>query len=91
MLRVENVQLSFGGVHALAGVSVYAETGKITSVIGPNGAGKTSLFNVISGFYKPQAGIVTLDGEDISRMKPHGSSISRHVAHVSKTSLCSME
>lgn len=71
MLRVENVQLSFGGVHALSGISVHAEAGKITSVIGPNGAGKTSLFNVISGFYKPQSGTVVLDGEDISNLKPH--------------------
>lgn len=71
MLRVENVQLSFGGVRALSGISVHAEAGKITSVIGPNGAGKTSLFNVISGFYKPQSGTVVLDGEDISGLKPH--------------------
>ena len=71
MLTVENVQLSFGGVKALTGVSVDAATSKITAVIGPNGAGKTSLFNVISGFYKPQAGRVILDGEDITSMKPH--------------------
>lgn len=71
MLRVDNVQLAFGGVHALSGVSVHAESGKITSIIGPNGAGKTSLFNVISGFYRPQTGTVVLDGEDISGLKPH--------------------
>jgi branched-chain amino acid transport system ATP-binding protein len=71
MLNVENIQLAFGGVKALNGVSVHAETGKITAVIGPNGAGKTSLFNVISGFYSPQKGKVTLDGEDISGLRPH--------------------
>lgn len=71
MLRVEDVQLSFGGVKAIVGVSAHAAPGKITSVIGPNGAGKTSLFNVISGFYKPQSGRVVLDGEDISNLKPH--------------------
>jgi branched-chain amino acid transport system ATP-binding protein len=71
MLRVENVQLSFGGVHALSGVSIHAGKGRITSVIGPNGAGKTSLFNVISGFYRPQSGKVVLDGEDVSALKPH--------------------
>jgi branched-chain amino acid transport system ATP-binding protein len=71
MLRVDDIHLSFGGVKALAGVSVHAVTGKITSVIGPNGAGKTSLFNVISGFYRPQSGTVILDGEDISGLKPH--------------------
>ncbi len=71
MLRVENVQLAFGGVHALSGVSVHAKKGEITSVIGPNGAGKTSLFNVISGFYRPQSGKVIFDGQDISALKPH--------------------
>ena len=71
MLTVQDIQLSFGGVKALSGVSVHAATGKITSVIGPNGAGKTSLFNVISGFYAPQSGRVILDGADISTLKPH--------------------
>jgi branched-chain amino acid transport system ATP-binding protein len=71
MLHVDDIQLSFGGVKALSGVSVHAEKSRITSVIGPNGAGKTSLFNVVSGFYKPQAGRVVLDGEDISGLKPH--------------------
>jgi branched-chain amino acid transport system ATP-binding protein len=71
MLSVDDVSLSFGGVKALSGISVHAAPGRITSVIGPNGAGKTSLFNVISGFYKPQSGKVVLDGEDISALKPH--------------------
>ena len=71
MLHVDDIQLAFGGVKALSGVSVHADKGKITAVIGPNGAGKTSLFNVISGFYRPQRGKVTLDGEDISGLKPH--------------------
>ncbi|AKH98864.1 amino acid/amide ABC transporter ATP-binding protein 1, HAAT family [Hoeflea sp. IMCC20628] len=70
MLHVDNIQLSFGGVNALSGVSVHAEAEKITAVIGPNGAGKTSLFNVISGFYKPNQGKVVLDGQDISGLKP---------------------
>jgi branched-chain amino acid transport system ATP-binding protein len=71
MLLVDDIQLAFGGLKALSGVSVHAKAGKITAVIGPNGAGKTSLFNVVSGFYKPQRGRVTLDGEDISSLKPH--------------------
>ena len=70
MLRVDDIHLAFGGVRALSGVSVHAERGRITSVIGPNGAGKTSLFNVISGFYKPQQGAVTLDGQSITRLRP---------------------
>jgi len=70
MLKVENMQLSFGGVKALDGISLSAEDGKITAVIGPNGAGKTSLFNVISGFYKPSKGSLILDGEDLSGLRP---------------------
>jgi len=70
MLNVDEIELNFGGVKALNGVSVHAETGKITSIIGPNGAGKTSLFNVISGFYTPTVGKVTLDDEDISHLPP---------------------
>ncbi len=82
MLRVDDIQLAFGGLKALSGVSVHAKAGRITSVIGPNGAGKTSLFNVISGFYKPQHGRVTLDGQDISSLKPQPARLSRHVAHL---------
>ena len=70
MLRVDDIELNFGGVKALNGVSVHAEEGKITSIIGPNGAGKTSLFNAISGFYSPSAGSITLDGEAISKLAP---------------------
>lgn len=70
MLRIDDIQLAFGGLKALSGVSVHAQAGKITSVIGPNGAGKTSLFNVISGFYRPQSGSVVLDGQDISKLRP---------------------
>ena len=70
MLRVDGIHLAFGGLRALSGVSVHAERGRITSVIGPNGAGKTSLFNVISGFYTPQQGTVTLDGQPITQLRP---------------------
>ena len=56
VLEIEGVTLSFGGVRALSGVAFEVAQGTITSVIGPNGAGKTSLFNAISGFYRPDAG-----------------------------------
>ena len=71
VLEIDNVGLSFGGVNALANVSIAAEHEKITAVIGPNGAGKTSLFNVISGFYWPQKGTVRLEGKDITKVRPH--------------------
>jgi len=70
-LAVEGVDLRFGGIHALRGVSFAAAPGQITAVIGPNGAGKTSVFNTISGFYRPAAGRVMLDGQDITRVPVH--------------------
>ena len=68
LLEIENVSLAFGGVHALAGVSFTVAPGSITAVIGPNGAGKTSLFNTVSGFYRPTAGHIRFNGHDITRM-----------------------
>jgi branched-chain amino acid transport system ATP-binding protein len=70
-LQVEAVDLRFGGIHALRGVSFEAEPGQITAVIGPNGAGKTSVFNTISGFYRPAAGRILLGGQDISQVPVH--------------------
>jgi branched-chain amino acid transport system ATP-binding protein len=56
ILSVRGVTLQFGGVKALDNVTFSVAEGSITSVIGPNGAGKTSVFNTISGFYKPASG-----------------------------------
>jgi len=70
-LRVEDVDLRFGGIHALRGVSFEAAAGQITAVIGPNGAGKTSVFNTISGFYRPAAGRIVLGDTDITRVPVH--------------------
>ncbi|RAP64898.1 ABC transporter ATP-binding protein [Achromobacter sp. HZ01] len=68
LLEVDGVTLSFGGVKALTDVGFRVEPGSITTVIGPNGAGKTSLFNTISGFYKPSAGQIRFLGRDITRV-----------------------
>lgn len=68
ILKVEGLTLAFGGVKALSGVDFSVAPGSITTVIGPNGAGKTSLFNTISGFYRPSQGAVTFKGRDISRL-----------------------
>ena len=70
LLQVEDLRLSFGGVTAVDGLSFTVDEGDILSVIGPNGAGKTSAFNCITGFYKPTGGKVSLDGEDITRLRP---------------------
>lgn len=68
VLRVEALTLAFGGVKALSGVGFDVQPGSITAVIGPNGAGKTSLFNTISGFYRPAAGTIRFLGRDITRV-----------------------
>ena len=69
-LAVSGIALSFGGLKALSGVSFEVRPGTITALIGPNGAGKTSMFNCISGFYRPQEGRILLDGADIGRTAP---------------------
>lgn len=56
LLKVENIFLSFGGVHALREVSFEVSPGEVFSIIGPNGAGKTSMLNCISGRYQPSRG-----------------------------------
>jgi branched-chain amino acid transport system ATP-binding protein len=70
-LEVRDLQLSFGGLMALNGVSTGVKKGEIFSIIGPNGAGKTCLLNCINRFYRPQKGKVLFEGQDISRTKPH--------------------
>ncbi len=68
LLQVEGVTLAFGGVRALSGVGFDVAPGSITAVIGPNGAGKTSLFNTISGFYRPNSGHVRFKGQEITTL-----------------------
>ena len=62
-LQVDQLSLSFGGVHALNEVSLEVKENEILAIIGPNGAGKTALLNCINGFYKPQEGEIYYDGQ----------------------------
>ncbi len=71
LLGVKEVRIAFGGVSALAGVSLGVRRGEIFSLIGPNGAGKTVLLNCINGLYKPDAGRIIFDGKDIGPLRPH--------------------
>ncbi|MEV4836075.1 ABC transporter ATP-binding protein [Nonomuraea sp. NPDC049486] len=71
ILRVEDVHLGFAGVKAIDGVSFEVGPAELLAVIGPNGAGKTSVFNVLSGVYRPQSGRVTFLGEDLLARRPH--------------------
>jgi branched-chain amino acid transport system ATP-binding protein len=69
-LSIENLSLSFGGVHALTDISLEVRDNEILAIIGPNGAGKTALLNCINGFYKPQKGEIYFNGKRITRMRP---------------------
>ncbi|QSR31722.1 ABC transporter ATP-binding protein [Nocardioides sp. S5] len=69
--RLDDVHLSFAGVKAVNGVSFEVRPGELFAIIGPNGAGKTSLFNVLSGVYRPQQGSVEFMGESILGRRPH--------------------
>lgn len=71
MLRGEGLTHSFGGLMAVAGADFQVERGEIVGLIGPNGAGKTTLFNLISGALRPDQGMITFKGEDITGLKPH--------------------
>ncbi len=71
LLEVEQVAISFGGLQALAGVSLNIYPEEVLGLIGPNGSGKSTLFNVISGFLKPERGSVRLQGKDITGSPPH--------------------
>src|SRR5437899_7648645 len=71
LLALDDLHLSFGGVAALAGVSLAVDAGAFFAVIGPNGAGKTSIFNCISGIYAPTRRRIVFDGHDISHLRSH--------------------
>jgi len=71
LLQLEDVSLSFAGNTVLHNLNFFVEQGTVASLIGPNGAGKTSLFNSITGFYKPQGGSILFDGQELLKLKPH--------------------
>jgi len=71
LLEVQRLRKEFGGLVAVNDVDFRIAKGAIVSLIGPNGAGKTTFFNMITGVYKPTAGRVVLDGEDITAKPPH--------------------
>ena len=71
LLALEQLTLRFAGLTALRGVSLHVARGELLAVIGPNGAGKSSLFNCISGVYRPQEGDIRLGGTSILGDPPH--------------------
>lgn len=71
IIEVSDLTMRFGGLTAVSQLDFYLPRGGIVGLIGPNGAGKTTVFNVISGFYKPQEGTVKFNGQNITGVKPH--------------------
>jgi branched-chain amino acid transport system ATP-binding protein/neutral amino acid transport system ATP-binding protein len=70
LLEIDGLTRSYYGVHALRGVDLCVQSGRITGLIGPNGAGKTTLFNCISGLVPPDAGSIRFNGQVITRWRP---------------------
>jgi branched-chain amino acid transport system ATP-binding protein len=71
LLEVKNCSLRFGGIAALTDVSMSIKNGELLGLIGPNGAGKTSLFNILTGVYKPTEGEILFEGKRVSGLAPH--------------------
>lgn len=81
LLGVRDVQVRYGRIEALRGVSLRVERGEFVALVGPNGAGKSTLVNTVSGLLRPVAGTITLDGGRIDRLSP-AAILRRGVAQV---------
>jgi len=71
LLELDDIQVKLSGLQILDGVSIAVPQGKVTGLIGPNGAGKTTVFNVISGFLKPDSGQVRYEGRALKHIRAH--------------------
>ena len=71
MLNVDNLNVYYGSIHAIQGVSFQVNRGEIVTLIGANGAGKSTTLNTISGLLRSKTGSVTFNGENISATAPH--------------------
>lgn len=71
MLRVDKITKNFDGVRAVDGLSFEVPKGSITALIGPNGSGKTTVFNLITGFLRPDAGSIHINGKKTAGLAPH--------------------
>ncbi|HYD06581.1 MAG TPA: ATP-binding cassette domain-containing protein, partial [Reyranella sp.] len=70
-IELEDIDKSFGSVHAVRGVSLAIEQGKITGIIGENGAGKSTLMSILYGLYHADAGVIRVEGQSVRMDSPH--------------------
>jgi branched-chain amino acid transport system ATP-binding protein len=71
MLRIENLEVSYGNIKAIKGISLEVNQGEIVTLIGSNGAGKSTTLRAISGILKPRSGSITFNGERIDGVEGH--------------------
>ncbi len=71
MLAIQGLGKHFGGIRAVDGVDLHLATGELTGLIGPNGSGKTTVFNLVTGIYRPDAGTITFEGKNLVGLPPH--------------------
>lgn len=71
LLKLDNLTKNFGGLRAVDEFDLEIASGSITSLIGPNGAGKTTVFNLITGIYRPEAGSIKFEGQELIGRQPH--------------------
>ncbi len=71
LLHLQDLHVYYGSIHALRGLSIEVDAGKIVTLIGANGAGKSTTLNTISGLLRPRRGSVRLEGEDLAGVPPH--------------------
>lgn len=70
LLSIEGLSMEFGGFRALDGIDLHMGSGKLVGLIGPNGCGKSTMMRCISRIYEPTSGRITVDGRDVSQLKP---------------------
>ena len=71
LLHLQDLHVYYGSIHALRGLSIEVDAGKIVTLIGANGAGKSTTLNTISGLLRPRRGSIRLEGEDLTGVPPH--------------------
>jgi branched-chain amino acid transport system ATP-binding protein len=71
ILRVDDINVYYGSIHAVKGISFYVNEGEIVTLIGANGAGKSTTLNTVSGLLRSKTGSITFMGEDLGKVAPH--------------------